>query len=508
MNDYILFDLDGTLTDPKEGITKSVQYALEDLGIHVENPDELTPFIGPPLKDSFMEFYGLDEETALRAITKYRERFQDTGIFENRLYDGITELLRKLKGNHKKLAVASSKPTVFVERILEHFDIRRYFDVVVGSELDGTRTEKQEVVAEALRQLYGEASEADTQKKYNTVMVGDRKFDVSGAKAEGVISVAVAYGYGPMDELKIAKPDYIVRTVAELEGLLLRGTEKPAETPMSKIWYVLFPVLIFYFVRSMGSYIGLFLTGYLADNLPESAAQKLVLRDESGALTGVTGNGSALIAGVAFVIAGIVMWHFFGREELERRRAELPLKHARLKSPLAYLAMFCCVCGFALGLNFLFELLGITQLSASYQEAAEQQYAAAVPIGLLLNGLIVPFVEELAFRGVLYNRLKKYMTWGNAVLISALAFGVYHQNLVQGVYAVLMGCLIAWAYESFGGFPAAVAAHAVSNLAAYALTLWSMHGGFRADAFSCVILLAIGALGGLYCQHSKNHIKS
>ena len=158
MNDYILFDLDGTLTDPKEGITKSVQYALSAFGIEVTNLDELEPFIGPPLKDSFMEFYGMDEPTALRAIEKYRERFQDKGLFENRLYDGVPELLRKLKGNHKKVAIASSKPTVFVERILEYFDIRRYFDVVVGSELDGTRTEKSEVVAEALRQLYGEES--------------------------------------------------------------------------------------------------------------------------------------------------------------------------------------------------------------------------------------------------------------------------------------------------------------------------------------------------------------
>lgn len=509
MNDYILFDLDGTLTDPKEGITKSVQYALADQGIVVEDPDTLTPFIGPPLKDSFMEFYGLDEEAAERAIAKYRERFQDTGIFENRLYDGIPELLRKLKGNHKKLAVASSKPTVFVERILEHFDIRSYFDVVVGSELDGTRTEKQEVVAEALRQLYGEDKEDTAQKKYNTVMVGDRKFDVAGAKAEGVVSVAVSYGYGPMDELKIAKPDYIVRTVEELEKLLLRGTEKTAETPMNKIWYVLFPVLIFYFVRSMGSYIGLFLTGWLADNLSPEMAKKLVLKDESGALTGVTGNGSALIAGVAFLTAGIVMWHFFGREELQKKAAELPLKHARLKAFPDYAAMLCCVCGFALGLNFLFELLGITRLSENYMETSALQYAAAVPVGLLLNGILVPFVEELAFRGVLYNRLKKYMTWGNAVLISALAFGVYHQNLVQGSYAVLMGCLIAWAYESFGRFWVAVAAHAVSNLAAYGLTLWSMYRGISSEKQLpvCIILLAVGVLGGAYCLRSRNRTK-
>ena len=207
-----------------------------------------------------MEFYGFDEEKAEAAVEKYRERFKDTGIFENRIYDGIPELIRKLKGNKKKLAVASSKPTVFVERILEHFDIRRYFDVVVGSELDGRRTDKAEVVAEALRRLYGENAEDLEKKKQNTLMVGDRKFDVKGAKDEGVVSVAVTYGYGPMDELKIAKPDYIVRSVAELEKLLLRGTEKTAaEPPLAKALYILVPVLLFYFVREIGANIGYFI---------------------------------------------------------------------------------------------------------------------------------------------------------------------------------------------------------------------------------------------------------
>ena len=191
MIDYVLFDLDGTLTDPKEGITKSVQYALASFGIEEENLDNLEAFIGPPLKDSFMDFYGFDEEKAEQGIVKYRERFADTGIFENRMYDGIPLLIRKLKGNRKKIAVASSKPTVFVERILEHFEIRQYFDVVVGSELDGTRVKKEEVVEEALRQLYGENPEDLEDKKKRTVMVGDRKFDVDGAKAQGIRSVAV-----------------------------------------------------------------------------------------------------------------------------------------------------------------------------------------------------------------------------------------------------------------------------------------------------------------------------
>lgn len=136
---YILFDLDGTLTDPKLGITSSVQYALRALGIEEPSLDKLEPFIGPPLTDSFREFYGLEGERLAMAIDKYRERFATQGIFENEIYPGIPQMLADLKAKDKLLAIASSKPTLFVEQILEHFEIGKYFDHVVGSNMDGTR---------------------------------------------------------------------------------------------------------------------------------------------------------------------------------------------------------------------------------------------------------------------------------------------------------------------------------------------------------------------------------
>ena len=150
MFDYCLFDLDGTLTDPREGITKSVQYALQAFGIEEPDLKKLEPFIGPPLKDSFMEFYGFTGEEAERAIAVYRERFAPVGIFENQVYPGIPQMLERLYRRGTRLAVASSKPIGFVKQILAHFDIEKYFDVVVGSELDGTRGTKEEVVEEAL----------------------------------------------------------------------------------------------------------------------------------------------------------------------------------------------------------------------------------------------------------------------------------------------------------------------------------------------------------------------
>ncbi len=144
MFQYCLFDLDGTLTDPGEGITRCVQYALRSLGIEEPDLKKLEPFIGPPLTDSFMEFYGLTREQAVRAVEAYRERFAPVGIFENCVYDGIPRLLEEMKSAGVTLAVASSKPECFVHRILDRFGIEKYFDVIVGSELDGARSAKEE----------------------------------------------------------------------------------------------------------------------------------------------------------------------------------------------------------------------------------------------------------------------------------------------------------------------------------------------------------------------------
>ena len=215
----VLFDLDGTLTDPKLGITSSVQYALRALGIEEPSLDRLEPFIGPPLADSFREFYGLEGERLATAIDKYRERFATQGIFENEIYPGIPQMLADLKAKDKILAIASSKPTLFVEQILEHFEIRKYFDHVVGSNMDGTRGTKEEVVEETLRQMLT-VEMTPAQKRDAVAMVGDRKFDIEGASVHGITSVGVLFGYAPEGELEEAGADYIVNSVKSLQVLL------------------------------------------------------------------------------------------------------------------------------------------------------------------------------------------------------------------------------------------------------------------------------------------------
>jgi len=213
MYDIILFDLDGTLTDPKPGITKSVQYALGKLGIAEEDLEKLTAFIGPPLKASFKEFYDMSDEAGNQALEYYRERFSTIGLYENAVYEGIKELLQELHDQGKTMFVATSKPTVFSIKILEHFGLLHFFKAVVGSELDGTRVEKNEVIEYVLSEIEGH----DLQK---IIMVGDRKFDVLGAQKNGIDVIAVAYGYGSYEELHAVKPNYIAQTVAQLRGIL------------------------------------------------------------------------------------------------------------------------------------------------------------------------------------------------------------------------------------------------------------------------------------------------
>lgn len=211
---YILFDLDGTLTEPAEGITNSVKYALEKYGILEVTTEELLKFIGPPLQDSFMEYYHFSEEDAIKAVGYYREYFSDKGIFENRVYDGIPELLGRLKQKGKKLFVATSKPEKFTNRILEHFDLAKYFEFVAGATMDNTRTKKADIIAYALEHI--------PSKDYDKViMVGDRHHDIDGAITNQIDAIGVLYGYGTKEELTKAGAAYIVSGIEELENLIV-----------------------------------------------------------------------------------------------------------------------------------------------------------------------------------------------------------------------------------------------------------------------------------------------
>lgn len=211
---YILFDLDGTITDSQLGITKSVQYALKHFNIQVDSLDDLVPFIGPPLGESFKQFYNLNEEQATHAIEVYREYYSVKGVYENKLYDGIADCLAALHQEDVQIILATSKPEIFARQILEHFDIMKYFHSVVGANLEGTLCEKIDVMREAIRV-------SGLENLDQAVMIGDRMFDIDSSNELGMDSIAVLYGFGSLEELQASNPTRIVNTVSELQDTVL-----------------------------------------------------------------------------------------------------------------------------------------------------------------------------------------------------------------------------------------------------------------------------------------------
>ena len=208
----IFLDLDGTLTDSGEGIMNSVAYAMRKFGIEETDREKLRSFIGPPLYASFMREYGFDLEKSMLAVEYYREYFAPKGIYENRPYDGIPELLSALKKDGRRLYLATSKPEPYALEIVKHFGLYEYLDGLFGSTMTEERTKKEEVVAYALENT-GIAST-------DVVMIGDRNHDIIGAKANGVASIGVLFGYGDREELEVAGADVIAESVEDLKRIL------------------------------------------------------------------------------------------------------------------------------------------------------------------------------------------------------------------------------------------------------------------------------------------------
>ena len=214
MYNTVFFDLDGTLTDPAEGITNSVAFALSRFGIEVEDKTTLYKFIGPPLMDAFQEFYGFSHKDSALALGYYREYFKVKGIYENKIYDGVKQMLTELKTAGKKIVLATSKPEPFAITILEHFCIKGYFDFIAGATMDEKRNKKSDVLAYAIK-MGGVVNLSEA------VMIGDREHDIFGAKENGIDSVGVLYGYGDREELQKAGATYIAESIADINKIIL-----------------------------------------------------------------------------------------------------------------------------------------------------------------------------------------------------------------------------------------------------------------------------------------------
>ena len=217
MYQYLMFDLDGTLTDPREGITRSVQYALRHMGIEETDLTKLEPFIGPPLLESFTEYYGFSKEQAKEAVEYYREYFRVTGVYQNRLFDGVPELLADLKSHGKVIATASSKPEPFVRLILEHFHVDAYFDHICGGSMDESRLSKEDVIEE----LLCSRMRLPKEEWKHVLMIGDRRHDVEGAAKFGIPCLGLSMGFAAEGELEKAGAVLVVDSMEEIRTFIL-----------------------------------------------------------------------------------------------------------------------------------------------------------------------------------------------------------------------------------------------------------------------------------------------
>lgn len=499
MYQYIVFDLDGTLTDPKVGICTSVQYALKDAGIEEPNLDALEPFIGPPLKDSFQQFYHMDEEQAKRAVEKYRERFQVTGLYENEIYPGIAPLLKHLHESGRKLAIASSKPTVFVEKILVHFHILQYFDVVVGSELDGTRGKKEEVVEEALRQLLPPEKSAYEQ----CVMVGDRCFDVEGAVAHGIDSIGVTYGYGGAAELQNAGATCLADSVEKLGKLLGisrsgipgdKGREQRKMNSFFKAWQILFPLLLYWTISNIVLVAGVVvLQMYLGaqNNVTD------VLGGERISRISVILNALAMLGSIPF------MYAMYRKDDSGEKTG---IRHTPNKIFQILLVGILGISS-AMTFNMVLSYIHFDSVSESYQSVSQMQYTVSIPMGILLYGVISPAAEELVFRGLVMRRMQRYFSPVIAVVVSAFIFGMYHGNIVQGIYAFLLGMLMGVCYWHFQKLYIPMVFHACANISVFVITYHRTVETALNKPLNCVIFAIISLLTFLELMKLKKREK-
>lgn len=533
MLDYLLFDLDGTLTDSSEGITKSVQYGLQSVGIEVTDLNELLKFIGPPLDYSFREFYNLSEEQIKTAVAKYRERYNSIGKFENALYPGMAALLKDMKKRGKHLAVASSKPEVFVRQILKHFNIEQYFEVVVGSGLDGSLGTKGEVVKEALRQLFvkeeGGRLVLDNTVCEKTAMIGDRRFDVEGGKENGLVTIGVEYGFPEAGELKEAKADYIVRSVDELHALLLRGSDdadgkrmkeynkiqkkkrrleevearqmkrkiRVGNSSFLKAIDILLPMLIYFLVYDVAGMILSIAASHIGQKIGGNFYELMLANTETV---------KAILVIITLIITMLALlpiseWEFFFNNKIVRTEEKKSVT-VNIRTVIVFVIMTASA---SLGLNMLFELLHIMDMSAQYSAVARAQGAVSFGVGIFFYGIISPLAEETLFRGLLYNRMKQYFPKVWAMVLSALFFGIYHGNLVQGLFGFILGMVMVWLYEMYGKWYVPVAFHGIVNVCSWLLAFLPMEKASVFTPVNCIIFMTIWILGMFYFRKMQKN---
>ncbi len=512
----VLFDLDGTLTDSGPGITRCVQHALREVyGMDVPDLHDLDCFVGPPLKEQFLAFAGGTEEQADQAVASYRSRYNEKGIFENEVYPGIPEVLHALSQEHVTMALSSSKPTVFCKRILSHFGLDHYFTVILGSELDGRRTRKSEVVEEVIRSLGME------DRKSEVVLIGDRSYDVEGAREAGIDCVGVSYGYGSREELEEMWPACICDSTRELRNVLIgqlqagmppfrgdgangfpgqetpddryagyrnsayganqapheNGEEqryaryaKPTDNAYAvgygerrrdpwpfMIWRIVYPYLVSSWMAYAVSFVLSLLYGLLYYSYASVEWIEYIF------------NNDTIYGGLIDALCLIIFIPLFRSDERKRRtlrgkgtilvRQKLTWKHI-----LMIIFAVECVSSMA---NIIVNTIVYT-LNPGYSEPQASFYTVGVLTQYLIMGILIPICEEYIFRGLIYRRIRDYFGPLPAILVTTTFFALVHQDLPTDIIVFCGGLMLALVYEHFGTLKASIIGHMTINICAIA----------------------------------------
>ena len=492
----IFFDFDGTLVDTAEGLTKGLAQAFDrELGMKVEDLSSLRRFIGPPFYVSFKEELQLDDAQVAACVAAYREYYSAQGMYECALYPGMKELLDKLAAEHFTLCVASSKPLEFVEAMLTHLQIRPYFTVVEGARADRPNETKADAIRYALEKI------GMAERKSEVVLIGDTKYDMIGAQEAGIDTIGVTYGYGDRATLESFVPACIVDNTEELGNVLIgqaRAAMGPAfaagqpkaaekESIWTRLWRLGYPMLLGFGVQNAIAFI-------------ISAAMGVLLAVQGYNETEI----SDMIYGKMLIMLGIAntlsvpLFYLFFRMDEKRRQAS---QRGLLKKNRFNVGSFIAICLFTLGasqlVNVFVSVLNIP--SDVYDELNETVFTSmSLPWQIIIIAIVTPVAEEMLFRGLIYRRLREYRNaWISSIVCGAL-FGVYHGNLLQGVYTALLGFVICVIYEHYGTIWAPIIAHFANNLASTLESyFWGDGTDFAMWAYVLVSFLFL-VVGGLW----------
>ncbi|MDD3339131.1 MAG: HAD hydrolase-like protein [Lachnospiraceae bacterium] len=480
----VLFDLDGTLTDSGEGITKSVQYALKAMGLGEPELSRLECFVGPPLHQQFMDFAHLTSEQADEAVEYYREYYAATGIYENRVYPWIIKLLDMFKKNNITMCVTSSKPTAFCKKVLEYFSMDHYFKYIVGSEMDGQRVLKKEVVEETIQML------GMDKKRDQIVLVGDRREDVVGARECGIACIGVEYGYGSREELEEEHPVYIAETVSDVAECILSQKRTPQKESIPlRIWRVIYPLGIHFLISLIVSSLGA-----VALTLYETLVKK---NTDINIITQNVMNATVLLTGITAAISIPILYMFFRKDKIRRADSGIRKyvwKTEKLRAGTVVATVVFAV-AFSYLLNQLIALSNLEQIFPSYSVVESALFDNNnIYMQLICIGVLGPIAEELVMRGLIYRRIRDYINVTWAVILSSVIFGIYHGNMLQFIYATLIGAALALMYERNKNLWIPIIAHMAANIWSVLCSNFAFMGSIESTVIGIVVLMLVEAL--------------